>query len=254
MILYRATNRITGLLVVSFLLAGLCIATVHAAPVTVFSDDFNDNSLDTAKWTSDVFGTGSAFSEQNQRAEFQTNGGGFAYWHSYLNSKPIIITGWDCIEITGKWTNTGYTSRTHIATITDLDNPTNTISIEYAAWGSQMFYYWTGGSSVASAPIPSPNLVPFRLKITKTGFEYYENNILVKSTPTSSMATSQRFQLQIGAWEFSPIPSQTYIDDIVVQTDYHPIAAPEFPSMVLPVGLIVGILGAVLFIQRSKEN
>jgi hypothetical protein len=33
-----------------------------------------------------------------------------------------------------------------------------------------------------------------------------------------------------------------------------PIATPEFPTMALPAALIVGILGAVLFIQRSKEN
>jgi len=32
------------------------------------------------------------------------------------------------------------------------------------------------------------------------------------------------------------------------------IATPEFPTLALPAGLIVGILGAVLFLQRSKEN
>jgi hypothetical protein len=32
------------------------------------------------------------------------------------------------------------------------------------------------------------------------------------------------------------------------------IPTPEFPTMALPVGLIVGILGVVLFIQKSKEN
>lgn len=33
-----------------------------------------------------------------------------------------------------------------------------------------------------------------------------------------------------------------------------PIPTPEFPTMALPAALIVGMLGAVLFIQRSKEN
>jgi hypothetical protein len=32
------------------------------------------------------------------------------------------------------------------------------------------------------------------------------------------------------------------------------IPTPEFPTAALPVGLIVGLLGAVLFIQRSKDN
>ena len=33
-----------------------------------------------------------------------------------------------------------------------------------------------------------------------------------------------------------------------------PIPTPEFPTMALPAALIVGMLGAVLFIQRMKEN
>ncbi len=33
-----------------------------------------------------------------------------------------------------------------------------------------------------------------------------------------------------------------------------PITTPEFPTMALPAALIVGMLGAVLFLQRTKEN
>ena len=261
MILYRGTNQKPRLFALSLLLAGiLFIATAQAALVTVFSDDFNDNSLDATKWTTppDVVGVSNAFAEQNLRAEFQTWGPRTTENHCYLNSLPITINGWDNIEITGKWTNNGYTSRTHIARVTDLDNPANTISIEYAAGVSQMFYYWKESSSdPVSAPIPSPSLVPFRLKITKTGFEYYENNNLVKSIPTSSMANSKNFQLQIGAWEYSSIISQTYIDDIVVQADIPKATAsavPEFPTMAHPAALIVGLMSAVLFIQKSKEE
>ena len=43
------------------------------------------------------------------------------------------------------------------------------------------------------------------------------------------------------------------LDDIKVDT-YSPPAVPEFPTMALPVVLIVGMLGAVLFIQKSKEE
>ncbi len=39
---------------------------------------------------------------------------------------------------------------------------------------------------------------------------------------------------------------------IVVPSEVVPV--PEFPTFALPVALIVGLLGAVLFIQRSKEN
>ena len=45
------------------------------------------------------------------------------------------------------------------------------------------------------------------------------------------------------------------IDDISVECDpINPPPVPEFPTMALPVALIVGMLGAVLFIQRNKEN
>jgi len=44
------------------------------------------------------------------------------------------------------------------------------------------------------------------------------------------------------------------LDDIVVEPQQSTTAVPEFPTMALPVALIVGMLGAVLFIQKSKEN
>lgn len=33
-----------------------------------------------------------------------------------------------------------------------------------------------------------------------------------------------------------------------------PAAVPEFPTMALPVALVIGILGAVLFVQRTRDN
>jgi uncharacterized repeat protein (TIGR01451 family) len=33
-----------------------------------------------------------------------------------------------------------------------------------------------------------------------------------------------------------------------------PIPSPEFPTLALPVGLIIGMLGVVLFIQKTKED
>jgi hypothetical protein len=43
-------------------------------------------------------------------------------------------------------------------------------------------------------------------------------------------------------------PVVTNLDDKIC-----PIPSPEFPTMALPVGLIIGMLGVVLFIQRTKE-
>jgi uncharacterized repeat protein (TIGR01451 family) len=38
------------------------------------------------------------------------------------------------------------------------------------------------------------------------------------------------------------------------ENDLCPIPSPEFPTMALPAGLIVGIFGVILFIQKTKEN
>ena len=42
--------------------------------------------------------------------------------------------------------------------------------------------------------------------------------------------------------------------DNVAITPKQSTPIPEFPSMALPAGLIVGLVGAILFIQKSKEN
>jgi choice-of-anchor C domain-containing protein len=46
------------------------------------------------------------------------------------------------------------------------------------------------------------------------------------------------------------------LDDVIVveEDNLQPIPAPEFPSLVLPVVFVIGMLGAVLLIQRLKEN
>lgn len=43
------------------------------------------------------------------------------------------------------------------------------------------------------------------------------------------------------------------LDDIVVEQETV-VPTPEFPTMALPAALIVGLLGAVLFIRKSKDN
>ena len=49
----------------------------------------------------------------------------------------------------------------------------------------------------------------------------------------------------------APVSSST---TTLFQNDICPIPSPEFPTMAVPAGLIIGLLGAVLFIQRTKEN
>jgi hypothetical protein len=44
------------------------------------------------------------------------------------------------------------------------------------------------------------------------------------------------------------------IDSLCLKTSIDPSPAPEFPSAFLPVTMILGFLGAVLLIQRTREN
>jgi hypothetical protein len=54
-------------------------------------------------------------------------------------------------------------------------------------------------------------------------------------------------------------PGDADYNDVILQVTCikdspPPIPTPEFPTMALPAALIVGMLGAVLFVQRIKEN
>jgi hypothetical protein len=44
------------------------------------------------------------------------------------------------------------------------------------------------------------------------------------------------------------------LDDIAVEKEGNNVPVPEFPTLALPIGLIVGLIGAILFIRQSKEN
>jgi choice-of-anchor C domain-containing protein len=44
------------------------------------------------------------------------------------------------------------------------------------------------------------------------------------------------------------------LDDIVVEPSQSTTPVPEFPTVALPAAFIIGLVGAVLFIQRTKEE
>jgi hypothetical protein len=87
-----------------FLAAALALGAVTAAPAAILlSDDFNDNSLDGTKWTtnttlSDPYGTPSVV-EQNQRLEIHARG----YLNTLNNYDPSALGGLK-LQITGTWT------------------------------------------------------------------------------------------------------------------------------------------------------
>jgi hypothetical protein len=74
--------------------------------------------------------------------------------------------------------------------------------------------------------------------------------ITIPNLQATSAATTIKFK------DVSPNSNECVgvaLDDIIVDT-FTPPPVPEFPSIALPAALIVGMLGAVLFIQKSKEE
>ena len=63
-------------------------------------------------------------------------------------------------------------------------------------------------------------------------------------------------------WADDPPNHRIYIDDYQGETDVYTIrlcgeptvSTPEFPSTILPVTMIIGFLGAVLLIQRTRDH
>ena len=95
------------LLISSYLNVGF-VGFLHPvqAQSPVFQDDFNDNSLDTSKWTEDVVGSGNSYTEANGEAQFITHGGrtgNYATEHAFLRSSVISIENWSYVVFSGKW-------------------------------------------------------------------------------------------------------------------------------------------------------
>lgn len=52
------------------------------------------------------------------------------------------------------------------------------------------------------------------------------------------------------------ISSESEINDVVltVQCEADPTPVPEFPTLALPIGMIIGVLGGVLFVRETRES
>jgi hypothetical protein len=94
---------------------------------------------------------------------------------------------------------------------------------------------WPGfsPSPITSGPIPAA-----------TPWTTYTYDRVATGTSTTISFTDTGVPDAIGA----------LIDNVIVTQTSSPPAIPEFPTIAFPVALIVGILGAVLFIKSTKEN
>jgi choice-of-anchor C domain-containing protein len=73
----------------------------------------------------------------------------------------------------------------------------------------------------------------------------------LKATTTS---TEIKFRDVTPVGDYPSVCVGVALDNIVAEEQSNNVPVPEFPTMALPVALIVGLLGAVLFIQASREH
>lgn len=95
------------------------------------------------------------------------------------------------------------------------------------------------------------------LYITNLGKETYysdkpatdgNNNVVVEKLDNGSYTVA--FEDNAGT------SSESEINDVVlnVQCEADPTPVPEFPTLALPIGMIIGVLGGVLFIRETRES
>ena len=197
---------------------------VTTATIDYFYDNFNDNSLDTSKWTTDVVGSGNSFTETNQEAKFVTYGhGGWASGHSILWSKALSITGWTKMTITAKLKYTNpYTAEMRFLIYSATD-PSKVVGITYATWTNYehhhiRYYYGSGTPDYVDRAIPT-SYATFSIVLFNTGtIEYWQNGVKL-NTKTSTISLPDlmnNFKIQIGGWDASSYSGHMYFDDVSV--------------------------------------
>ena len=88
-------------------------------------------------------------------------------------------------------------------------------------------------------------------------FNVRPSDLLPGQTSVINTANTQVMPYGSRSWESregvtSNTVTTTFSDSVCPQSD--PISTPEFPTMAFPAGLITGLIGAVLYIQRREEN
>ncbi len=215
----KASIFIIYLLLASYLNVGF-VGVMHVATADgnyVFYDDFNDNSLDTTKWTEDVVGSGNSYTEANGEAQFITYGhGGWDNGHATLVSRPIEIDSWSSITLSGNWKFTDPETAEMLVKILDADSD-SFVAVHYISWPSDQISYRYPGKSITEDRTIPRSYVPFKIVLYKDHFEFWESGTLVKTVYTNTMENVTRFQVVIGGWDYSAYYSHMCFDDIAVQ-------------------------------------
>jgi chitodextrinase len=183
--------------------------------IEYFWDDFNDNVLDLTKWSMDITGSGNQYQEINEEGKFAVVRSG----HTWLISQIVTIENWDTITIEGKWKFSSPLSRpTPEMTLYLYDADTNQLNgIAYDNWNSIIRYWYTNVNYLQDTRTSPKTYVTFKVVVTKTSMEYWENGVKLREITTSALASTTNFKLKIGGWDASSISNQyVYFDDIQI--------------------------------------
>lgn len=207
----------------------------------IFSDDFEDNNLDTDKWTMSINGSKNAFEEKYGVAKFTSYGHkGWDNGHTVLWSKILSINNWNTITVSGKWRFPSPDTAEMRVFLYDADNMSKYAGVTYATWTDYAhehlrLFYSPGLYEKQLRNVPDSHYVDFQVILTKDEMQYWENDVLINTVDTTTLSDINDFKLQIGGWDHSSYYQYFYYDDISISTDGWIVGSPPIVSISSPV-------------------
>jgi hypothetical protein len=217
------------------------INTSHAT--VVFSDNFNNEGLDTTKWTP-LADTGCSLAVTGGVLRNYFDGYGGSYAKSVNISLP---SNWSSVTITGQWAFPVSISGELLMLIKDADALEKWSVVAYDTYNGWLRVQDSSPQTFCIYPrSPSQSLTDFEWTITPTGWQFseYRNGwSVLANLNTTIFAGMDNMFLQIGGWEYSHYGN-------LQRTDYDNIVVSVIPE---PATICLLGLGALSLIRRKKH-
>lgn len=191
---------------------------------SLFSDDFNDNSIDEDKWPTDFEGGGTTIDEATSRLEITPTAN--TVGTAGLTSRPLLFTDKeveiDFTQIIGGDTGSGFNNQTFLI----YKDANNYISLDKSGGGGFKYVYITVVTGGVSDSVEIYNNqwgnAKWKLEIAGTTLTTYEWNgsgfTQMRQQTVSWDLSSVVFKLQAGYWGTGNASTQKGIFDSLVST------------------------------------